>query len=216
MSTTTTPITPEIDQYISSLFSEEDSLLQTLRKEAEEFRIPAISIGTIQARFLSVYLRSMGAIKGIEIGSLGGYSAISILRSLPNDGHLHCFELNPEYASFMERQIDKAGFKNNCSIYIGDASSTLTSLPKDELFDFVFIDANKGAYVDYLHQTFPLLKKGGVIIADNTLAWGDIAKTDVSNTVASIQEFNLAMKAHSGFLTTLVPLGDGMTIGVKL
>jgi caffeoyl-CoA O-methyltransferase len=216
MSITTTPVTPEIDQYLASMFSEEDSMLQQLRLDAEQQGIPSISIGQLQARFLSVYLRSMGAKRGIEIGSLAGYSAITLLRALPEEGHLYCYERNPEYAEFLRNQIAKAGFTNNTTIVVGNATETLTQFPENETVDFIFIDANKEAYVDYVLQTFPFLKKGGVVIADNTLAWGDITKTDVSKTVTSLQKFNSFMSEHTGFLTTLVPLGDGMTIGVKL
>lgn len=216
MSITTTPITPDIDLYLEQMFSNEDDLLRQLRIDAEQQGIPSISIGAVQAQFLSVYLRSMNAKRGIEIGSLAGYSAITLLRALPTDGHLYCYERNPEYAMFLENQIAKAGFTNNTTIVVGNATETLAQFPEQETVDFIFIDANKEAYADYVLQTFPFLKKGGVVIADNTLAWGDIAKNDVSKTVASLQKFNTFMKEHQGFLTTLVPLGDGMTIGVKL
>ncbi|HOC31711.1 MAG TPA: O-methyltransferase, partial [Armatimonadota bacterium] len=107
----------------------------------------------------------------LEIGTLGGYSAIWLARAMPEDGKLISLELNPHHADVARRNIERAGLAERVEIRVGPAAESLVALRAEgaESFDLVFIDADKDRYVDYLHHSLPLLRKGGLLLADNTL-----------------------------------------------
>ena len=231
MSTSSTFLTPELNAYIAKDFSAEDAFLHQLLAEAEAAGIPPISIAAEQASFLQVLLRAIGAKRVVEIGSLAGYSAIVMARALPADGVLHAFELNPEYCAFIERKAKEAGLGNVITVHPGKAVEELENSKtrkfensdrrelEDGTVDVVFIDADKPNYSKYFELVFPLMRKGGLIIGDNALAWGHVHEDRSEyepNNVVALRAFNDLMSTHPGIQATLVPLGDGMVIGLVL
>lgn len=219
MAMTNTPVTPEIDEYLSNNFSAEDGFLVQLKKDALEAGFPDISIGGVQSAFLQVFLKAMNAKYVMEIGSLYGYSAIVIARALPDDGKVVCFELQEKYCDFIRMKAEEAGVGHKVEVYSGNAKRVLKDYKPEFDFDFVFIDADKPSYSSYLELTYPLIRKGGIIAGDNCLAWGYVAKSEFTFepiNVAAIQKFNQAIVEHPGLQHCFVPIGDGMTIGLKL
>jgi predicted O-methyltransferase YrrM len=219
MATTSTPLTPELNDYIIELFSAEDDFLSALRVDAEEAGIPAIHIAPEQTSFLQVLLRSIGARFVLEIGSLAGYSAIAMARALPPDGRLIAMEIHPDYAAFIERKAHEAGLDGVIKVIVGPALDGLSALPADTMFDAVFIDADKPNYVNYIQAVLPFMRHGGIIIGDNALAWGEAANPSTSfepENVQGIRSFNSFVASHPRLQATLVPLGDGMTIATVL
>ncbi|MES2766736.1 MAG: O-methyltransferase [Bacteroidota bacterium] len=216
MSTRPTPVTEEISDYLNQHFSAEDDFLKNLKREAAEAEIPEICISPEQGAFLQVFLKSMQARYILEIGSLAGYSAITMARALPEGGKLIALELKEEYAEFIRRKAIEAGVGDKIEVYSGDAKEFLKDFKPDFKFDFVFIDADKRSYVEYLQFTFPLVRKGGVIAGDNALAWGQVAReTPPSEDVGSIQNFNKELFSHPQLQVCMVPVGDGMAMGFK-
>lgn len=219
MAMTITAVTPEIDEYLIANFSSEDAFLVNLKKEAIEAGFPDISIGGVQSAFLQFLLKAMNAKYVLEVGSLFGYSAIVMARALPEGGKVVCFELNEKYCDFIKQKAYEAGVGDKVEVYSGNAKDVLKEYKPDCEFDMVFIDADKPSYKEYLDLTYPLVRKGGVIIGDNCLAWGYVAKTEFSFepiNVAAIQQFNQAIVQHPGLQHCFVPLGDGMAMGLKL
>lgn len=219
MSATFTPVTEPIAAYIESLFSAEDQTLQHLRRDADAAGMPAIHISGAQGAVLQVLLTAIGAERVLEIGSLGGYSAIVMARVLPPTGKVVCLEVNPTYCAFIERQAARAGFADRIEVRCGAALETLDALPLEPLFDAVFIDADKPNYCHYLERCYPRVRQGGLIIADNTLAWGHIANANPTfepQNVRALQEYNRRVAAHPGLRAAIIPAGDGMTVAVKL
>jgi len=218
MSTHSTFLTPALNDYLTANFSAEDAFLRTLLDQAEERGIPAISIAPEQTAFLQVLLRGIGARRVLEIGSLAGYSAITMARALPADGEMICLELNPDWSDFIRRKAREAGLDNVIDVVTGPAVDTLTTGTIEGPFDAIFIDADKVNYSRYFDLALPLLRTGGLIIGDNALAWGEIANTDTTfepQNVKAIRAFNERISTHPGLQSTLVPLGDGMVIGIK-
>jgi len=218
MSTHSTFLTPALNDYLTANFSAEDAFLRTLLDQAEERGIPAISIAPEQTAFLQVLLRGIGARRVLEIGSLAGYSAITMARALPADGEMICLELNPDWSDFIRRKAREAGLDNVIDVVTGPAVETLTSGGIEGPFDAIFIDADKVNYSRYFDLALPLLRTGGLIIGDNALAWGEIANADTTfepQNVKAIRAFNERISTHPGLQSTLVPLGDGMVIGIK-
>ncbi|GAB1429594.1 O-methyltransferase [Ignavibacteria bacterium] len=219
MSLKPTPVSEKTAQYLNDLFSSEDDFLRNLRQEAAETGMPSISIGGVQGAFLQVMLRAMRARFVLEIGSLAGYSAITMARALPKRGKVVCMEYNPDYAAFIRRKADEAGLGDKIEIYVGDAKETLVNYIPQFGFDFVFIDADKPSYSEYLDLVYPLTRQGGIIAGDNALAWGFVAEDNPEfepRNVKAIKDFNLALRNHQGLSACFVPIGDGMAMGVKL
>jgi caffeoyl-CoA O-methyltransferase len=222
MSRTSTFLTEELNAYLAEKFSGEDIFLSELQREAAEAGIPAISIAPEQTSFLQVLLKSINAKRVVEIGSLAGYSAIAMARVLPSDGKLIACEINPEYCKFIRRKSRESFLDHIIEVREGPALATLESLGSlgfFDTFDLAFIDADKPNYIRYFEALFPMIRKGGLIVGDNALAWGHVHERQPDfepNNVAAIRAFNDLIASHSGVLSTLVPLGDGMVIGLKL
>ena len=211
-----TPVTDEVIDYINDLFPSEDGFLRTLRIDAETAGIPSIAISAEQAAFLQVLLKGTGARRVIEIGTLAGYSAITMARALPEDGELVTLEVNPLHAQFAAARIERAGLADRVKVLVGSALDLLErDLAGSGSYDFAFIDADKPAYTQYLELLLPMMRRGGVIAGDNALAWGRIAERDTDDpSVRGMQEFNRSMSMEPTLTSCLVPIGDGMCMGV--
>jgi len=186
MSSSPTQVTEEIYQYLRKNFSSEDEFLRNLKKEAKEAGIPEICISEEQGKFLQFFLKSINAKYVLEIGSLAGYSAITMARALPKGGKLIAVEIFDKNARFIEKMAQDAGLADKIEVINADAKDFLGSWKPDFELDFVFVDADKKGYKKYFELTTPLIRRGGVFAADNALGFGHIA------------------------------VGDGMAMGVKL
>ena len=219
MSSRPTEITNEIFNYLLDNFSAEDEFLINLKKEATEQGIPEICISPEQGRFLQFYLKSINAKYVLEIGSLAGYSAIVMARALPEDGKVIAIEINPRNAEFIKMQAEKAGLSQKIEVVNQDAQIFVKEFKPDYELDFVFIDADKRAYYKYFDYSAPLVRKGGVICADNALAFGMIAQENPESepkNVNALKRYNEKVINDKGFFTTLVTMGDGMAMSLKL
>ncbi|MCS6808824.1 MAG: O-methyltransferase [Bacteroidota bacterium] len=210
------PLTEALHQYICTTFPAEDALLQRIKQEAEQAGLPAIHIAPEQGALLQVLLRAIGARRVLEIGTLVGYSAIMMARALPPDGYLLTLESDEHHADYARVNIRAASLDHIIEVRVGRAQDILHSI-SGAVFDAVFIDADKAGYTTYLEHSVRLVRVGGLIIADNTLAWGKIADTTTDDpTIQALQQFNKALKAHPMLHSCLVPIAEGMTISVRL
>jgi len=218
MSARSTQITDEIYGYLLENFSGEDDFLKQLNEEASAEGFPPIHISPDQSRFLSFFLRSIGAKNVLEIGSLAGYSAISMARALPSDARLIALEKFRKNVEFIEKKVNEAGLSEVIEVVEGDARDFLKNFMPSEPLDFVFIDADKRSYKHYVEKVTPLLRVGGIICADNALAFGHLvseAPESEKKNVQAIREFNRFMATHPQYEVTLVTMGDGMLMAVK-
>lgn len=201
-------------QYIESLFAAEDPILATLREEADRTGLPPISVSADEGRLLQVLLTAIGARNVLEIGTLGGYSAIWMARALPADGRLLSLEIEPAHAEFARRHIARAGLADRVEVRVGRALDLLPALD-GERFDAVFIDADKQPLATYYEWALRLLRRGGLVIADNALWGGKVFDDRVQDdrTVA-IRELNRRMAEDPRVTSIVVPTHDGVAIGV--
>jgi caffeoyl-CoA O-methyltransferase len=163
---------------------------------------------------LQVLLTAIGARRVLEVGTLGGYSAIWMARALPADGELLSIEIEPKHAEFARRYVERAGLNERVEIRVGRALDVLPSLD-GERFDAVFIDADKEPMPTYFDWAIRLLRPGGLVIADNTL-WGGKVFDDAEHDekTKAVREFNRRMATDPRILSILVPTHDGVAIGV--
>ena len=205
------------ETYIASLFAPQDSDLTAAITEMERDGIPMINVSPTEGKLLQVLALSVGAKRILEIGTLGGYSGIHLARALPDDGRLITLEIDQHHADVARRNFERAGVANKVDIWIGPASKTLRKLAGagEPQFDVVFIDADKDGYTEYLQLSLPLLREGGILLADNTLP-GAVLTQEESGT----KRFNAAVAKFPELTTIIIPVlrqggMDGLTVSFK-
>ena len=201
-------------EYISGLFAPEDPLLAALREEADRTGLPPIAISPDEGRLLQVLLTAISARRVLEVGTLGGYSAIWMARALPETGTLLSLEIEPAHAEFARRYVERAGLADRIEIRVGRALDLLPSLD-GQRFDAVFLDADKEPLPTYFDWALRLLRPGGLLIADNAL-WGGRVLDDAEQDekTAAVREFNRRLAADPRIVGIVVPTHDGVAIGV--
>ena len=200
--------------YITSLFSAEDELLASLREEADRTGLPPIAISADEGRLLQVLLTSIGARRVLEVGTLGGYSAICMARALPNNGKLLSIEIEPKHAEFACKYIERAGLSDRIDVQVGRALEVLPSLD-GQRFDAMFLDADKEPLPTYFDWALRLVRPGGLIIGDNALWGGRVYETSENDAkTRGVREFNRRMATDPRVLGIIVPTHDGVAVAI--
>ncbi len=203
-----------VAEYIAGLFAREDDVLRALREEADRMGIPPIAVPPETARFLQVLARSIGARRVLEVGTLGGYSAICIARAMGPEGRVLSLEIDQRHAEFARRHIARAGLDAQVEVRVGPALALLPALD-GERFDVIFLDADKEPLPTYLDWALRLVRPGGLIIADNALRGGRVLDASVTDPdTAGVREFNRRFAAEPRITGVIVPIGDGVAVGV--
>jgi predicted O-methyltransferase YrrM len=188
-------MTPEtwtaVDEYLTRLLVPADPALDEAQRAAAEADLPPISVSPPQGKFLHLLARIAGARRILEIGTLGGYSTIWLARALPTDGRLVTLEFDSKHASVARENLSAAGLDDRVEVLVGRALDTLPSLPANEPFDLVFIDADKPSTPDYVRWALKLTRPGSIIVVDNVVRSGDVL--DASGTNESAEGMRQAM-----------------------
>lgn len=214
-----TPLTDEIYEYIVRNFAEDErALLSRMRMRAETAGIPMIMISEEQAKFVEFFVKAIGAKRVLDIGTLFGFSAAIMARAMGPNGKVLSLEFSEMHAQVARENLKSEGIEN-VDVIQGAALDSLKTMTAAS-FDFALIDADKVNYSNYLAECLRLVRKGGVIAGDNALAWGKIADESLAESdedyasVTSVRAFNAAMAKESRLFTAVVPIGDGMAMGV--
>lgn len=219
MSNRTLSIDDRIYNYLCDVAINEPELLFQLRQETAQLDYAVMQISPEQGQFMSLLIRLMGAKRAIEIGTFTGYSSICVASAMPPDGQLICCDISPQWTAIAEKYWALAGLSENISLHLRPAEQTLSQLldeGAEKSFDFVFIDADKQNYIQYYEMALRLLRKGGIIAVDNTLWSGAVA--DPENTepgTRAIRRFNDMLKQDRRVSTSLLTIGDGLTLILK-
>jgi predicted O-methyltransferase YrrM len=201
-------------RYIAERTTPEDPFLAELKSAARAEGLPAIWIAPEQIALLQILLRAIGARQVLEIGTLGGVSAIGMARALPADGRVRTIEVEPKHADFAERWIARSDVAGRIEVLRGRGAEVLPTLPAGA-FDAAFLDADKASYPLYLRECLRLVRPGGLILADNALAFGQLFDADPEPSVHDVRRFNDVMAATDEVQGIIVPLGDGLWVAVK-
>ncbi len=199
-----------VEQYIGRLFTPDDPALDAMAARAQAEGLPAIGVPPSLGRLLGILIRATGARRVLEIGTLGGYSATWMARALPTDGKIITLELDPHHADVARANWEAAGVAAKIEVRVGRALDLLPALVPDAPFDFVFIDADKGGYPDYLAWATAHVRVGGMIVADNVLRGGLVLAPGAADGDAqAMGRFN-ETAAHDPRLDALIiPNRDG-------
>lgn len=190
-----------VDNWLISALLPQDEILERVLKNNQQAGLPAIDVSPAQGQFLAMLITISGAQRVLEIGTLGGYSAIWMARALPEGGKIVSLEFDPHHGRIAQQNIDLAGVTGKTEIIIGPALESLPNLAQQPPFDFIFIDADKRNNPAYLDWALRLSRPGTLIFGDNVVRNGTI--TDAQHPdphVQGIQAF-LQDAGQSGRLT---------------
>lgn len=202
-----------LDEYILSHSDEEGALLSALNRDAHVNLLrPRMLSGHLQGRVLKMFCRMMRPRRVLEIGTYTGYATLCMAEGLADDAIIHTIEINDEMEDFIMKYLSRSPHKDKVRLHIGDAMDIVPRL--NETFDMVFIDADKRQYAEYYDMVFPMVREGGVILADNTLWDGKVVDephTSDKQTVG-ILRFNDKIKDDARVEKVILPLRDGLTM----
>ncbi|QTD56050.1 O-methyltransferase [Parasphingorhabdus cellanae] len=170
------PSWSEVDDYIIQHLIGDDPVLDACLAANAREGLPVIDVSPAQGRMLELLARGVRAQRILEIGTLGGYSAIWLARALPDDGRLVSLELEPAYAAVARSNIKRAGLADKVEIIIGEAVGSLAALQAQDVnrFDFIFVDADKENYATYLDYAVQLSRPGTMLVFDNVVREGGV------------------------------------------
>lgn len=206
------PLNEELYKYIVDTFAAEDDILKSVVSETEKNGMPLIQVSPENGKFLQLLMKIINAKHVLEIGTLAGYSTIWMARGLPDDGKLVTLEFEQKHAEVARNNFIKAGLENKIEIITGPALDSLDKL-KGSKFDFAFIDADKVSYSAYFDMVIEMIRKGGIITADNTLRKGGVIDPDIDDEgTRAIQVFNRKVACDPRVESLLIPISDGVTV----
>ncbi len=208
-----TPDGATVDRYLASALLEDDPVLEAAIAASDEAGLPPIAVSPLQGRLLGLLARAMGARRVLEVGTLGGYSAICLARGLAQGGRLVTAELEPHHAEVARVNLARAGLADRVEVRVGPANETLRALAREgaEPFDLVFIDADKSGYPEYFELALGLVRVGSVIVADNVVRDGEVADADSADeAVRGVRRFLERVGGEPRVEATAI-----QTVGVK-
>jgi predicted O-methyltransferase YrrM len=208
------PTWTAVDDYLTDLLLGSDPVLEAARAASAAAGLPDIAVSPPQGKMLFLLARLQGARAILEIGTLGGYSAIWLARALPPGGRLITLEADPTHAEVARANIARAGLAGAVDVRCGRALETLPSVAKErgaDGFDLIFIDADKTGYPDYWVWALRLSHRGTLIVADNVVRDGavaDAASADAS--VQAVRRYHALVAAEPRVTATTI-----QTVGIK-
>jgi predicted O-methyltransferase YrrM len=203
--------------YIKSLYASEDNILKTIVEQIETSDYP-IQITAIEGKFLQFLILLSNANKIVELGTHLGYSSIWMAKILKEDGIIYTIEKDEIRASKALENFKNSNLSHKIKLINTNALEGLEQLTGE--YDLLFIDAVKSEYIKYLEWADKHIKKGGLIIADNTLLSGAVFDTNYKGkfnkkTIKSMQDFNLSLSNKEKYHSIMLPTEEGLSIAIK-
>jgi caffeoyl-CoA O-methyltransferase len=206
--------------WAESVYAPEDEVLREIRERSAAAGLPQVQVGRFDGLHLEVLARAVGARRAVEIGTLGGYSGVCLLRGMAPDGVLHTLELEPRHAAVARASFERAGFASRVRVHVGRAAEALPDLEREGPFDLVFVDADKTGYPGYLAWAEEHLRVGGVLLADNTFGFGHVHEERPAGespaAMAALRAFSERLARGGRFRATMLPTAEGLSLGVKV
>lgn len=213
-----------VDRYITDTLIPADPVLEAAITASTDAGLPPIAVAPNQGKWLMILAQIVGAQSILEMGTLGGYSTIWLARALPPDGSLITLEADPKHAEVARANITLAGFADKVEVRLGKALETLPEIAAEGLspFDFIFIDADKAGYPEYLAWSLKLSRPGTLIIADNVVRDGKVIDPQNPDpNIRGVRRFTKLIAAEPRLRTTVLQtVGgkgyDGFAIAIVL
>jgi len=209
----TDPKWTAVDAYLESRLLRTDPVLEACLRTSREAGLPEIQVSPVQGRLLELIAGAAGARRILEIGTLGGYSAICLARALPKGGRLVTLEIEPKHAEVARTNIERAGLSSKVEIRLGPALETLPKILAERMppFDLVFLDADRPNNRSYLEWALRLTHPGALIVVDNVVRNGEVADPNQRDPrVAGVREMIDAIAGEGRLRATAI-----QTVGQK-
>ncbi|HJL72465.1 MAG TPA: O-methyltransferase [Nitrospinaceae bacterium] len=203
-------VNEDIDNYAYDHTQIEDDLLWRLELETyDQLEIPQMLTGRIEGRLLKMLAQLVEARRIIEIGTFGGYSALSMAEALPDSGYLITCEMDPVAIQFAQRFFNESPHGKKIVLKEGPALDTLKTLTGS--FDMAFVDADKENYLNYYEALLPLMRPGGLIVVDNVL-WGGRVLNPKETSDRAIHRFNQKVREDHRVEKVMLAIRDGVSL----
>jgi len=205
-------VNPEIETYLKELSPVEDPIIQEMETLAEELDFPII--GSLVGKFLYQITKISKAKKIFELGSGFGYSAYWFSKALENEGYVFCTEISEDNHKIALNFLKKSEYFNNIKFEVGDGLSILKQ--QKEKFDIILNDIDKEYYPDVIEIAAKKLSPGGLLITDNMLWFGRVLSNDKTPSTIGVKKFTEIILSRKDFITTIIPIRDGISISLKI
>ena len=212
-------ITKELENYINNHSYKLNPIQREIIKHNETLGDKKkMQISLSQCFFLHLIIKLCKPNKILEIGTFTGLSALTMGLAMNKDSNLTAIDKNKETSEIAKNFFNKANLESKINLLVKNASDGLDELFKNkEIFDLVFIDADKENYIDYFEKSLSMLKKSGIIITDNVLWYGDVVDESKNDKLTTkIREFNSFINKDNRVENMILPIGDGLSICRKL
>ena len=205
--------------YLDKVFGQEDELLKKIKQATEREGVERMQISPHEGRILQFLVQISKSKKVVEVGTLYAYSALHIARSLPEEGQLFTLDISSERHKKAQEILKNSPDFKKINWISGRALDTLKSIESQSPFDMIFIDADKEAYGEYLHWAEKHLKRGGLLVADNTFlfgaVYGESDRSPEKKTMETMKDFNSRLSNSAYWEGALIPTAEGLTVGIK-
>ena len=205
-------LNPKIEEYLKKLITVEDEVLNEMGKLGEERGFPII--GPIVGRLLYQLAIMIGAKRVFEMGSGFGYSTYWFAKAVGDGDEVFFTELSQKNAQLARGFFRRGGVDGIVQIHVGDALEIIEETEGE--FDIIFNDIDKEYYPLVVDKAYKKLRRGGLFITDNVLWFGRVLTDDSSSSTKGVKEFTRLLFSKEGFLTTIIPIRDGVSLSVKL
>ena len=204
-----------LEQYIENHCTEESAVLSDLNRTTHlNFLMPQMLSGKVQGQFLKIISQMLEPQRVLEIGTYTGYSAICLSEGLKEKGLLYTIDINDELAENVKTYIERSSKKDQIKFLIGNALEVVSTL--DEVFDLVFIDADKINYSNYFDLVIDKVRPGGYIMADNVLWSGKVVDNQQDKDTKALDAYNKKIQNDDRVENVIVSIRDGIMIARKL
>lgn len=200
----------EVDAYFTGRLGADDAALEAALAASDAAGLPKIAVSAAHGKWLNLMAQAIGAKRILEVGTLGGYSAIWLARAVGPGGRVVTLEIDPRHADVARGSIAKAGLADRVDIRVGPAIGTLPQLASEPAFDFSFIDADKESNADYFAWALRLSRPGALIIVDNVVREGKVVEPGYSSQVDGVRRMIDLIANEPRVSATVV-----QTVGVK-
>jgi predicted O-methyltransferase YrrM len=220
MSRDTIALSDALNAYVRRVGTREDADLAALREETANHPHAVMQISPEQGQLMALLVRMLRARKTLEVGVFTGYSAMVVAKAMGPHGKVVALDISEEFTTVARRHWAKAGLANRIELRLKAAAESLEDLVargESDTFDFAFIDADKSNYDTYYEYALKLVHRSGLIAVDNTLWSGKVIDpTDQTADTLAIRALNEKIHGDDRVDATLVPIGDGLTLALKL
>lgn len=210
----------ELYQYMLDISLREPESARILREETKKMLVSALQSPPEETQFIVLLIKMLNAKRILEIGTFTGYTTLLMAQEMPEDGKVIACDIDEKWTSIGRKYWVEAGVANKIDLQIAPAEETLKKLIRDgynNLFDFIFIDADKDNYITYYELAAKLVRIGGIIAIDNVF-WNGAVINELNHgsDVVAIRKLNeIVFKDRRYFIST-IPIGDGLTLALRL